>query len=118
MNSRSAIIGFSQSEKIKAGLIWANQFVETILGMPQQDRNGAEKALAVFIGMVASEIHVAQKMSPDDRWPDALQHVDRAMVMIRSSVLQEAPFHLSKALTVITSIGHETMTDLVDKKLL
>lgn len=118
MESKSAIIGFSQSEKIKAGLIWANQCIDMISGLPPSDRSGVEKLMGAYVDMVAVELSVARKMAPDERWQEALQHMNRASVMIRSNVIHEAPFHLSKALTVVTSIGHETMTDLVAKKLL
>lgn len=118
MDTRSAIITFSQSEKIKAGLIWASQTIEANMGIPEPEKRGSERIISTLLSMIANEIHVAQKMAPHDRWEEAMQHIDKAVIMIHSNVAHDAPFHLSKALSQVTSIGHESMTRLSEQRLL
>ena len=118
MHTKPAIITFSQSEKIKAGLIWASQTLEANMGIPEPEKRGSEKIISALLNMIASEIHVAMKMAPHERWDPVMKHIDNAVVMINSNVAHDATFHLSKALSQVTSIGHESMSVLADQKLL
>ena len=118
MNPKSAIIAFSQSEKIKAGLIWASQALEVSMGVPEPEKNGSQRIIAALLNMVANEIHVVMKMAPHTRWEAVMKHINTGLVMINSNVAHEASFHLSKALSQVTSIGHESMTLLTESNLL
>jgi hypothetical protein len=118
MNTPSAIIAFSQSEKIKAGLIWVSQALEANLGIPEPEKRGSERIISALLNMIANELYMAVKMAPHDRWHAALKHIDAAAVMVHSNVAHDATFHLSKALSQVTSIGHESMTFLAEKNLL
>lgn len=118
MDTRQNVISFSQSEKIKAGLIWASQTVEMNAGLAEQDKTGSQQVIGALVSMVANEVQVAMKMAPDERWEEALKHLNKALVMIHSHVVQEATFHISRALSQVTSIGQTAMTSLVDEKIL
>ena len=118
METKQAVISFSQSEKIKAGLIWASQTVEMNSGLAEHDQTGSQQVIGALISMVANEVQVAMKMAPDDRWEEALKHLNKALVMVHSNVVQEATFHISRALSQITSIGQSAMTQLVEKNVL
>ena len=48
MNTREAIIAFSQSEKIKAGLIWTSQAIQSFQSGDTSDHPGAEKVITIF----------------------------------------------------------------------
>ena len=112
METQSAILAFSQSEKIKAGLIWASQTIEMVMGLPEQNKPGAQKIITALVSMVASEIHLGMKLAPHDHWESSLKHINNAVVMLNSNVIHDAPFHLSKALSHVTSIGQAAMTRL------
>ena len=118
MDTRSSVISFSQSEKIKAGLIWASQTVEMNNGLAEHDKAGSRQVIGALVSMVSNEIQVAMKMAPDERWEEALKNLNKAMVMIHSNVVQEATYHLSRALSQVTSIGQTAMTRLVEEKIL
>jgi len=118
MQSREAILAFSQSEKIKAGLIWASQLVEMAACMPQTDRTIADRMLGAAVGMVGNDIHIGKTSAPHPLWADIEKNVDLALVMINSGVATEASFHLSRALRQVTTIGQKAMTFLMDQKLL
>jgi hypothetical protein len=118
MNIKSAIITFSQSEKIKAGLIWTSQALEANMGIPEPEKRGSERIISALLNMIAGEIHVVMKMAPHERWDAAMKYIDTAAVMVNSNVAHDATFHLSKALSQVTSIGHESMTLLAEKNLL
>ena len=112
MDTQSAITAFSQSEKIKAGLIWASQAVEMVMGLPDQNKPGAEQIITALVNMVANEIHLGMKIAPSEHWEAALRHINNAIVMLNSNVIHDVPFHLSKALSHVTSIGQTAMTCL------
>ncbi len=112
MDTQSAILAFSQSEKIKAGLIWTSQTIEMVMGLADQDKPAAEQIITALVSMVASEIHLGMKIAPHEHWEAALKHINNAIVMLNSHVSHDAPFHLSKALSHVTSIGQTAMTRL------
>jgi len=118
MDTRSAILAFSQSEKIKAGLIWTSQAIEMVMGLSEESRLKSEQIISALLGMVTNEIHLGMKIAPHERWGSVLQHMNNATVMIHSNVMHDAPFHLSKALSQVTSIGQSAMKALTQKGLL
>ena len=99
MEIDEAILTFSQSEKIKAGLIWASQ-------------------AAAIVNMIGSEILICRKSAPNELWTEVEKNIDTAMVMINSNIAHEAGYHLTQALTKATTIGQRSMSILTDKKLL
>ena len=118
MNVKQAIIAFSQSEKLKSGLIWANQIIEVYLSLPESEKPGAERVLKTLISMIASEVHIAKKTAPHSIWQDAEKDIDTAMVMLNSGVANESGYHLTRALSKVTTIGQQSMTFLADEGLL
>ena len=118
MNKQNAIIAFSQSEKIKAGLIWMSQTIEVYTGLSVIDRQGAESVIKTVVGMISHEVHLAHRITGDDTWKDVEKHIDMALVMINSQVLQESGFHLTRALSQVTTIGQRSLTVLKEEGLL
>ena len=118
MEIHDAITSFSQSEKIKAGLIWATQIVELCKTLPEADKPGAEKILKTIVDMIGSEILICKKSAPSPLWTEVEKSIDTALVMIHSSVAQEAGYHLTQALTRVTTIGQRSMSVLKDEGLL
>ncbi len=118
MRVNEAIIAFSQSEKLKSGIIWASQIIEMYIGLAEPDKPGAERVLITLTNMIATEIHVAKKAAPHDVWPDIEKDINTALVMLNSGVPHEAGYHLTQALTKVTTIGQQSMTFLTDEGLL
>ena len=118
MQVNQAIIAFSQSEKLKSGIIWANQIIEMSIALSESDKPGAERVIRALINMIGAEIHVAKKAAPHDIWQDIDKDMNTAMVMLNSGVTHEAGYHLTQALTKITTVGQQSMTLLTDKGLL
>lgn len=112
MDTRSAVLALSQSEKIKAGLIWATQTIEIASGLPEQEKSVSQNIISALVGMISNEIHLGMKVAPHQNWEIALKHINNASVMIHSNVIHDAPYHLSKALSQVTSIGQAAMTQL------
>ncbi len=115
MNVREAVIAFSQSEKIKSGLIWVSN---AVLSLQPEDLPGGEKIITLFAEMTATEFLVARRMAPNDRWADAQRSMDTALVMLHSGAAQDAVFHLTKALTEVTSIAQQAMSFLREREIL
>ena len=118
MQTNQAIKAFSQSEKIKAGLIWATQVAEVYLALPESEKAGAEKILKILIGMIASEIQVGKNAAPHEIWLEADKDLNTAQVMLNSGVAHDTGHHLTQALSKVTTIGQQSMSLLVEKGLL
>jgi hypothetical protein len=115
MNISEAILSFSQSEKIKSGLIWAIHLSQMRESIPHNQRNGAEKIIETLVDMIGHEIQLTGNMVQEKAWNEAGQSIDMALVMIRSKVPEEASFHLTNAISCVTSLGQRAMTYLKDK---
>jgi hypothetical protein len=115
MNISEAILSFSQSEKIKSGLIWAIHLSEIRESIPQNQRRGAEKSLEALIDLIGHETRLTGSVIREKAWDKAGQSIDMALVMIRSKVPEESSFHLTNAITHVTSLGQRAMTYLKDQ---
>lgn len=117
METNKAILAFSQSEKIKEGLLWASNTLNMLPGLPEHEKKGAEKVIHALINMIGQEIRLARAVSGIENWDDVEPYIDKAVLMINSGVSQEAIEHLSRALSMVTTIGQRSMSALKDKGL-
>lgn len=115
MHVNQAIKAFSQSEKLKNGLIWVTQIIEVYIALPESEKPGAAKILKPLISMIGNEINIAKNAAPHDIWLEAEKDVDTAMVMLNSGVVHESGYHLTQALSKITTIAQQSMTLLVEE---
>jgi hypothetical protein len=118
MNEQEAIMAFSQSEKVKSGIIWASQALELFGGLPVPEKPGAEKTIRLKIDTMIQEIRLAKRITGDPAWDDIEPILDQAMVMIHSGVAPDSVLHLTQALSRVTGIGHRSMSFLKEKGLL
>ncbi len=118
METREAIMAFSQSEKVKTALIGVSQSLELLAGMSFPETEGARKVIRMNIEMMRQEIQLAGNLSGDPLWDEIEKPISKAVVMIESGVGPEAVVHLTQALSQVTSIGHRSMTVLREKGLL
>jgi hypothetical protein len=118
MDTRQAILAFSQSEKAKSALIMATQLMEIYNGLPEPEKHCAERFIRSFLGMITSEISVAKKMTPADMWTPVDKSLNTAFIMMNSGVLSEASYHITQAISAVTTIGQRSMQFLLDQKLL
>jgi hypothetical protein len=118
METNEAIKAFSQSEKLKTGIIWVNQMIEVYVSLPEAEKPGAERMLKILINMIGNELHVAKKAAPHAVWQEAEKDLNTAQVMMNSGVVHESGYHLTQALSKVTSIGQQSMSLLIEKGLL
>ncbi|MGD8338819.1 MAG: hypothetical protein PVJ29_17160 [Desulfobacterales bacterium] len=118
MTTKEAILAFSQSEKIKSGIIWVTQALGVLSGLPEKNRKSAERIAHVFIGLMLRDVHLAVRVTADPTWRDVEKNIDLALVMLDSGVSQEAGYHLTRALSHVTDIGQRSMSELKDRGLL
>jgi hypothetical protein len=118
MQVGEAVMAFSQSEKIKAGLIWVSHGLQGLRSLSEEEKQGVVRSLRMILNMVAQELQLARKIGGDAPWEETQKHLEKALVMMNSGVAEEAVFHITKALSEITSIGQRSMTALKDKGLL
>ena len=115
MEVQKTIITFSQSEKIKSGLIWVSQALQLLDGLQEPEKRGGETVAKAILDMIVHEIQLGKNVSGDVSWDEVLGHIDKAMVMINSGVAVEAVVHLTQGLSQVTSIGHRSMSFLKEK---
>ena len=118
MNESEAIMAFSQSEKVKSGIIWASQALQLLGGLPIPEKTGAEKIIRMKIDMIVQEIQLAKNVTGDRAWDDIAAIIEQAIVMMNSGVAPDSVVHLTQALSRVTSIGHRSMSFLKEKGLL
>lgn len=118
METSEAILAFSQSEKIKEGILWASNTLSMLDGLHESEKKGAEKVIHALINMIDQEIKLARIVSKMKEWDDVEPHMDKAVLMVNSGIGREAVEHLSKALSMVTTIGQRAMSALKDKELI
>jgi hypothetical protein len=118
MKISEAILSFSQSEKIKSGLIWATHLLEAREAISPERRGGADQTVETLLGMIGYETQVIRNITKDKIWEEAEISINMALVMIRSNIPEESGYHLTNALTRVTSIGQRAMIALKEKDLL
>lgn len=118
MNTHDAIVAFSQCEKIKSGLIWLSQSLNFLPGLSEPAKPGAEQVLKALLGMIANEIQIIRRHNKDEFWQKTEKKLEVAMVMMNSGVPQEAGYHISQALSQVTTIGQRAMSHLKAEGLL
>ena len=118
MDTKKAIMAFSQSEKLKSGIIWLSQTLQLLGNLPAPETQGGETIIKTLADMVFQEIQLAKSVAGDDQWNDAEKSIDQAIIMIHSGVGPEAVIHLTQALSQVTSIGQRSMSFLQEQGLL
>ncbi len=112
MNVQTAIMAFTQSEKIKTGLIWASQSLELQSGLPEKDKEGAKLIAESLMNWILFDVHIAKKAAKDASWEEVEKNIDLAIVMANSGVSHESTYHLTRALSHVTSIAQRSMSFL------
>jgi hypothetical protein len=118
MNEKEAILGLMMSERMKAALIAANNLLTFVEGLPTGERMGGKNTVSQYLSMLASELGVAQRVSPQDEWAAVAQSLERAQIKVDSGIPYEATRDLTEAISKTVTVSHRTMSMLVDKGLL
>lgn len=118
METDKAILAFSQSEKIKEGLLWATQILNMIQGLQGPEMKGGVKVIETLINMIGHEVKLAGVVTGTEGWSKVESDIDKAILMINSGVIQEATTHLSRALSKVTTTGQRSMAFLKENELI
>ena len=114
---KQSILAYSQSEKVKTGIIWICQIADQVAAMDDAQRGQGVLLLRTLARLIADEADLAGKLTGDGRWHEIGQKINMALVMIESGVPQETGFHLTQALTRVTRIGGQAAAVLEDRGL-
>jgi len=118
LEPKEAIMLFSQSEKIKIGLIWASQMLELISNLTDEEKRGGERIIHSLLNMVVQEAGLGQRILKRKEWEEIHSSVQKAIIMIDSGVAGEAVYHLTRALSKTTNFGNLAMSSLRENNLL
>jgi hypothetical protein len=118
MDIKQAIMGFSQSEKIKTGIIWISQVLQATDSLSGQERQGAAQSVRIMLDMLFQDIQLAQTVCENEFWKEVEKPVEQARIMIDSGVGIDAITHLTRALSQVTTVGHRSMSLLKDKAII
>ena len=112
-----AVAAFSLCEKIKSGLIWTTACFQQAVVLEGPARRGAVASCEALLALVMGEALGAHRLTGDASWEDVVRAMDKARVMIGSGVPQEAPFHLTRALSLVAGICQRSAGQLQALKL-
>ncbi len=118
MKSSDAIMAFSQSEKIKAGLIMIAGSLELLKNLPEEERRGASRIIYMDLSMLGHEVDLAKVVTGHEQWNEVERFLNKALVMFDSGIGEEALIHLSRALSQVTNICQQSMSYLKETGLL
>jgi len=118
MKTNQAVMAFSQSEKIKVGLIWVSQILEFMGGLPGEQKAGAQKAALTLLRMVAQETALAKTLTGHEDWTVSEGYMEKALVMLESGVGEESMIQIARALSKVTNVGQQAMSQLKEAGLL
>ena len=118
METKKAIMAFSQSEKIKSGIIWLSSLLELTGSLPVSEKQGGEKIVRTCADMLFQEIRLVRNVADNARWEKAERCLAQAVIMMDSGVPAESVPHLTQALSQVTSVGQRTMSFLQEQNLL
>jgi hypothetical protein len=118
MNSSEAIMAFSQSEKIKTGLIMIGGSLELLKNLAGEEKRGASRIISMDLSMLGHEVGLAKVVTGHEEWNEVERFLNKAMVMFDSGIGEEALIHVSRALSKVTNIGQQSMSYLQEIGLL
>ncbi len=118
MNSNEAIMAFSQSEKIKTGLIMIAGSLELLKNLTGEEKRGASRITYMDLSMLGHEVGLAKIVTRHEEWNEVERLLNKALVMFDSGIGEEALIHVSRALSQVTNIGQQSMSYLKKNGLL
>jgi len=118
MNSNEAIMAFSQSEKVKAGLIMIAGSLELLKNLAGEEKRGASRIIYMDLSMLGHEVGLAKVVTGHEEWNEVERFLNKALVMFDSGIGEEALILVSRALSQVTNIGQQSMSYLKQTNLL
>jgi len=118
MKSNEAIMAFSQSDKIKTGLIMIAGSLDLLKNLPEEEKRGASRVIAMDLSMLGHEVGLAKVVTGHEEWNEVERYLNKALVMLDSGIGEEAMIHLSRALSKVTNIAQQSMSFLKENRLL
>ncbi|MGE5838316.1 MAG: hypothetical protein ACM34H_00170 [Deltaproteobacteria bacterium] len=118
MKSSEAIMAFSQSEKIKTGLIMIASSLELLRNLPQEEKRGASRIIYMDLSMMGREVSLAKAITGHEEWDEVERFLNKTLVLFDSGIGEESLIHVSRALSKVTNIGQQSMSYLKASELL
>jgi hypothetical protein len=118
MKSNEAIMAFSQSEKVKTGLIMIAGTLDLLKNLPEEEKRGASRVIYIDLSVLGHEVGLAKVVTGHEEWNEVERFLNKALVMFDSGIGEEAMIHVSRALSKVTNIGQQSMSYLKETGLL
>jgi hypothetical protein len=118
MKSNEAIMAFSQSEKVKTGLIMIAGTLDLLKNLPEEEKRGASRVIYMDLSVLGHEVGLAKVVTGHEEWNEVERFLNKALVMFDSGIGEEAMIHVSRALSKVTNIGQQSMSYLKETGLL
>lgn len=118
MDTRKAILSYQYSERMKSGLIIGTQLLEQLFSLKSEEEfSGAKKLLVCYIEGLIRELRIAENVLGKTEYGDLERKLMELIGRIQLSQYEEAQRSFSESLSLVTTSCQNSMTYLIEKKL-
>jgi len=119
MDTKTAIITYQYSERVKSGLIIATQLLEQLRRLKNDEElSGGKKILIWYLEGLIKELRIAMNVLGESGYRDIERKMMEAIGEIQLSQYQEAQRSFSESISMATTSCQSSMSFLIEKKLL
>jgi len=115
---REALINFQYSEKIKSELIIAFALLEKMSELEGSEFTGAKKIILSFFDSLLNEVRIAGNVTRLKTFSEIKAEMTDAMEKIEIRSYNEAYRHVSKAVSLATTLCHKAIQKLKENGLM
>lgn len=103
MDLKDAVLQFSFAERAKSELIIASHLTGSLAGYKGDERNGARRMLAAFMGAVSSELAFASQVTSNEDFASAVSLLNEAMDQIDGEEYSGASETIGRSISAATT---------------
>jgi hypothetical protein len=118
MHVRQSVLSLAQAEKVKSGMIWAAHVAGMTTLYEGAEKRAVASVLEALLRFVLQEIQLAERLDTAPHWSDAYSATEKALVMVRSGVADEASHHLTRGLGAVTTLAGRAMQLLQEQHII
>jgi len=116
--TKDMIAHFVYAEKLKSDLILTASLLEVLKDMTDEEIAGAEKLLIAYLNALNREANIARNVSGVRSFQEASLNIDKVVEQVKQHNYADATKLVSKAISLVTTSGHQAVHTLKEKDLI